>query len=223
MNKRALLALIFFTLIWCGPARAGALDRTGTQPRTNPVSQSMIRVPGVVGLEKATAISTLQQAGLNVSIQTTTKKHAGLECKVVKQTPSPGGMAMYGTTVTVSIYTPEETKCETSSSPWGQNTGTTTWTPLPSTSTQNQPYYPSQGQSTGGFDIQSQPSGGTLPSTTPSGGFTIPQAQPGSVYPQVQPGAVSIPQGGFNLPEQQGQTIQPLTPTPQGTTGVIQR
>ncbi len=42
---------------------AGPLDRTNTQPRTNPTSQSMIRVPGVVGTDLQSAMSSIQQAG----------------------------------------------------------------------------------------------------------------------------------------------------------------
>lgn len=219
-----LSGMIIFLCV--GPLYGGPLDRAGSQPRTNPVTQSMIRVPGVVGMEKATAMSTLQQAGLNVSVKTTEKKYEGMECKVVKQTPGTGGTAMYGTTVTLVIYTPPDVACTTSgTSPWGGQTGTQ----QPFGQQTQQPYYPStqqsypsQGQS-GGFDTQGQPSGGFIPS---SGGFTTPQGTSSGGYtpPQGQGGFNMPQQGGFNPTQENVQGAQPLGPMPgslQSTTGIM--
>ena len=61
--------MILLICLSLGPASAGPLDRT-SEPRTNPVVDDMLRIPGVVGLSKQEAMSTLQQAGLSPIIKT---------------------------------------------------------------------------------------------------------------------------------------------------------
>lgn len=133
-----------------GTLFAGPLDRQNVQPRTNPVTQSMIRVPGVVGQEQASAMMAIQQAGLNVSVLESKvlpkgmEGATGMEGKVVDQKPSAGGMAMYGTTVTVYVWRPVQNGTATeaqsgSSAPsWGSTPSyssqpgfTNTQTPVP--------------------------------------------------------------------------------------------
>lgn len=100
-----MILLMCFSL---GPASAGPLDRT-SEPRTNPVVDDMLRVPGVVGLRKHEAMSTLQQAGLSPIIKTKrtpNNKYKGMEGKVIFQIPYPGGVAMIGSSVTINIYMP---------------------------------------------------------------------------------------------------------------------
>ncbi len=100
--------MILLTCLSLGPALAGPLDRT-SEPRTNPVVDDMLRIPGVVGLSKQEAMSTLQQAGLSPIIKTkrtTNNKHKGMEGKVISQIPYPGGVAMIGSSVTINIYMP---------------------------------------------------------------------------------------------------------------------
>lgn len=91
-------------LAGAGVLTAGPLDRSETQPRSNPTTQNMIRVPGVVGMDKHSALSLVQQAGLNVRLEQSKKKPVGMEGKVVAQMPSPGGVAMYGTTLILYIF-----------------------------------------------------------------------------------------------------------------------
>jgi len=93
---------------------AGPLDRTD-EPRTNPVVNDMLRIPGVVGMNKFEAMSTLQQAGLNPALKTKTAvsaKHKGMECKIISQIPLPGGVAMIGSSVTIYVYMPPGASCE---------------------------------------------------------------------------------------------------------------
>lgn len=91
---------------------AGPLDRTDMGPRVNPATNDMLRVPGVVGMDSQNAMATLQQAGLNPRIHfihRVTKSYAGQEGAVVKQIPLPGGMAMLGSSVTLTVYAPGNT------------------------------------------------------------------------------------------------------------------
>lgn len=100
--------MILLICLSLGPASAGPLDRT-SEPRTNPVVDDMLRIPGVVGLSKQEAMSTLQQAGLSPIIKTKrtlNNKHKGMEGKVIFQIPYPGGVAMIGSSVTINIYMP---------------------------------------------------------------------------------------------------------------------
>ena len=90
---------------------AGPLDRGEMQPRNNPAASSMIRVPGVLGQSERSALEILQRAGLNANtryIRQSTGKYAGRSGMVVKQTPSAGGIAMLGSSVTIMIYKVEE-------------------------------------------------------------------------------------------------------------------
>ncbi len=88
-------------------ALAGPLDRGDVQSRQNPAASSMIRVPGVLGQSERYALETLQRAGLNVKtkyIRQSMKKYVSRNGKVVKQIPSAGGLAMLGSSVSITIY-----------------------------------------------------------------------------------------------------------------------
>jgi len=88
-------------------AWAGPLDRGEMQPRHNPAANSMLRVPGVLGQSERYALEMLQRAGLIVNatyIRKSMDKYAGRNGTVVKQIPSAGGMAMLGSSVTITIY-----------------------------------------------------------------------------------------------------------------------
>lgn len=107
--KRHVIALLLAVFMLGGNAIAGPLDRT-SESRTNPAVDDMLRIPGVVGLSRYDALTTLQQAGLNpvVKIVRDTKsEYEGMEGTVVSQSPNPGGVAMIGSTVSVKIYIPE--------------------------------------------------------------------------------------------------------------------
>jgi hypothetical protein len=116
MKKLTTEILFSCMIIMCvtGVIYAGGLDRQNVQPRTNDATKSMIRVPGVVGQDQAYAMSSLQQAGLSVSVLEAKempkemKGTANMEGKVVSQTPGSGGMAMYGTAVTIYVWKPKE-------------------------------------------------------------------------------------------------------------------
>ena len=88
-------------------AIAGPLDRGDMQTRQNPTSNNMIRVPGVLGQSERYALETLQRAGLNVKtqyIRKTMKKYAGRNGTAVKQIPSAGGLAMLGSSISITVY-----------------------------------------------------------------------------------------------------------------------
>ena len=111
--KRTFLLMVITCLV-CVYSYAGPLDRTD-EPRTNPVVNDMLRIPGVVGMNKFEAMSTLQQAGLNPELKTKTAvstKHKGMECKVISQIPLPGGVAMIGSSITIYVYMPPGASCE---------------------------------------------------------------------------------------------------------------
>lgn len=94
------------------PALAGPLDRQDIEPRRNPAADSMIRVPGVVGMDYQGAMQALQQAGLNPILKTErtpNPRYEGREGTVIQQLPRPGGMAMYGSSVTITYYQPAQT------------------------------------------------------------------------------------------------------------------
>ncbi len=119
MNRQiktiSLIMVICFTCLLCVYSYAGPLDRT-SEPRSNPVVNDMLRVPGVVGMNKFEAMSTLQQAGLNPVIKIKTAvnpKHKGMECQVISQIPLPGGVAMIGSSITICVYMPSGASCET--------------------------------------------------------------------------------------------------------------
>lgn len=205
--KRFATAAIFCAILLL-PARvlfAGALDRGNVAPRSNPVTQSMIRVPGVVGQEQAAAMAAIQQAGLNPSILEAKKipkgmqGAAGMECRVVDQKPSAGGMAMYGTTVTVYVYKPGQCAA-----------GTGSVSGAPSYGAGSTPSYgnPSSGFPSGqsSVPVQMQPmQGGMMGGTQMQGGqgFQVQQ------YYFPDPNA-SAP------PAPQGQPSSPPSPPPQG-------
>lgn len=108
------LMVICFTSLLCVYSYAGPLDRT-SEPRSNPAVNDMLRVPGVVGVNKFEAMSTLQQAGLNPTLKikiAVNSKHKGMECKVISQIPLPGGVAMIGSSVTIYVYMPPGASCD---------------------------------------------------------------------------------------------------------------
>ncbi|HHO75931.1 MAG TPA: PASTA domain-containing protein [Deltaproteobacteria bacterium] len=106
--KRYALALLLVMFMLGGNALAGPLDRM-SEPRTNPAVDDMLRIPGVVGLNRSEALITLQQAGLNPVLKIVRSGNSelqGMEGKVIEQSPNPGGVAMIGSSVTVKLYLP---------------------------------------------------------------------------------------------------------------------
>ncbi len=89
-------------------AQAGPLDREPMEQRYNPAAENMLRIPGVVGMFEQDARDMLQQAGLAVDVRYIKEgnKYAGKEGTVVKQVPSVGGVAMLGSSVTLTVYMP---------------------------------------------------------------------------------------------------------------------
>jgi len=88
-------------------ASAGPLDRGPMQERYNPAAKDMLRVPGVVGSYEQEALGSLQQAGLSVNVKRITKddpKYAGKEGMVINQVPSAGGVAMVGSSISITVY-----------------------------------------------------------------------------------------------------------------------
>jgi hypothetical protein len=112
-NRVGLISVSVFVLLCNSPILvAGPLDRTDMGPRVNPATNDMLRVPGVVGMDSQGAMATLQQAGLNPrlhAIHKTLKKYAGQEGMVIKQLPLAGGMAMLGSSVSITVYVPGNT------------------------------------------------------------------------------------------------------------------
>ena len=103
------LSLIVLLSALGAAAWAGPLDRGSSGPRVNPETNSMLRVPGVVGLDYQSALATLQQAGLTPRlhfIRRPSPRYQGREGQVVGQLPLPGGMAMLGSSVTIRVYQP---------------------------------------------------------------------------------------------------------------------
>jgi hypothetical protein len=204
-----------------GTLFAGPLDRQNVQPRTNPVTHSMIRVPGVVGQEQMPAMAAIQQAGLNPSILEAGEipkdmgGAAGMEGKVVSQTPTAGGMAMYGTTVTLYVWKPNQgaasTGTSTDSYPLSYSTQPTFTNPQTTFPVQQQMM--PQG---GGFGSQMQqpsqpfqvqkyyyPSAPGTPTSTPQGQTSTTPPPPMDPY--------GNPQGGAS---QGGQPMQQMAPSP---------
>lgn len=109
-NSAGLRSMIGLALLCAAsPLLAGPLDRSDTGPRVNPATNNMLRVPGVVGMAYQNALATLQQAGLNPRLHTirrTTRKYGGREGTVVRQLPLAGGMAMLGSSVSITVYAP---------------------------------------------------------------------------------------------------------------------
>jgi len=106
--KNYLIATLLVMFMLGGNALAGPLDRM-SEPRTNPAVDDMLRIPGVVGLSRIEALTTLQQAGLNPMlkiVRSENSKLQGMEGKVIEQDPNPGGVAMIGSSVTVELYLP---------------------------------------------------------------------------------------------------------------------
>jgi hypothetical protein len=207
-------------LLPSGVLLAGALDRGNVAPRSNPVAQSMIRVPGVVGQEQAAAMAAIQQAGLNPSILEAKKipkgmgGAAGMECKVVDQKPSAGGMAMYGTTVTVYVYKPGQCAAGTGGVGGAPSYG------MGSTPSYGNPSgFPSGASS---VPVQMQPMQGGMmggPQMQGGQGFQVQQyyfPDPNASAPQGQTSAP--PQGQPSSPPPPPQTVDPYTgqPVPQG-------
>jgi len=213
-------ACMFIVVLAC-TLFAGPLDRQNVQPRTNPVTQSMIRVPGVVGQEQASAMMAIQQAGLNPSILEAGEipkgmsGAVGMEGKVVSQTPTAGGMAMYGTTVNLYVWKPNQGAASA-----GTSTGSypSSYSPQP-TFTNPQTTVPVQQQMMpqgGGFGSQMQqpsqpfqvqkyyyPDGSGAGTSTPQGQTSTTPPPPMDPYGNPQGG---VPQGS--------QPMQPMAPLP---------
>lgn len=204
-----------------GTLFAGPLDRQNVQPRTNPVTQSMIRVPGVVGQEQTSAMAAIQQAGLNPSILEAGEipkgmsGAAGMEGKVVSQTPTAGGMAMYGTTVTLYVWKPNQDSASpgTSTGSYPSSYSTQPGFSNPQTTVPVQQQMVPQG---GGYGSQMQqpsqpfqvqryyyPDGSGAGTPTPQG--QTPTTQPPPMDPY------GNPQGGTS---QGGQPMQQVAPPP---------
>jgi len=107
----SVFAVSVLLLLTTGSAFCGTLDRGAMQERYNQSAKDMLRVPGVVGSYEQNALSLLQQSGLTVKIKRITKdlpKYAGQEGKVISQAPLSGGIAMIGSTVTITVYKKNE-------------------------------------------------------------------------------------------------------------------
>lgn len=94
-------------LVLAGAAQAGPLDRASTGPRDNPAANSMLRVPGALGQDCNSALATVQAAGLNPMVRYIKEKddrYEGREGLIVAQVPSAGGMAMIGSSVSLTCY-----------------------------------------------------------------------------------------------------------------------
>ena len=99
---------------------AGPLDRT-PEARSNPAVDDMMRIPGVVGQSRSEACMILQQAGLNPEIKLVKRapsQNQAMECKVISQSPLPGGVAMIGSTVEITIYAPKECADQAADGAW---------------------------------------------------------------------------------------------------------
>lgn len=226
----AVTALSCMIIVACaGLLAAGALDRQNVQPRTNSVTQSMVRVPGVVGMEQFTAMGSLQQAGLGVSVLPSKKtpknmKGAeGMEGRVISQTPAAGGLAMYGTTVTIYVNKPKPADPNASSlgagsSSWGTGASSPTYS-NPSNqgqAVQGQQYAPQQGgagmpsQGSSPFQVQqyyypgAAPQDQQPPAQQPADPGAVPQGAPAQDPSQGMP-----PQDPSQQPVQQGQPAAP--------------
>ena len=104
-----LAACIALVLGMSGPAAGGPLDRQEHGQRYNPAADSMLRVPGVIGLSAKYAMAVLQRRGLNPRlefIRKVDKRYQGREGTVIDQLPLGGGVAMYGSSVTITVYEP---------------------------------------------------------------------------------------------------------------------
>lgn len=110
VRKCAACLALLLLLAFPGKGAAGPLDREDPWPRRNRAAYQMLRAPGVIGrtLEDATRI--LQWHGLHPRIETirdVAPEYAGREGTVVRQLPSAGGWAMFGSGVTIELYLPD--------------------------------------------------------------------------------------------------------------------
>jgi hypothetical protein len=165
-------------------ANAGPLDRAPSGARRNPAADNMIRIPGVIGFSFSAAMGILQQAGLSPEIEIMkkeNKKYKGMEGKVVQQVPSPGGVAMIGSSVKVTFYMSAEPK----ESEYG---GSYDPTPYPDRGRGYQQPYPGREE---GYSSPQQ-GGGGYPSPSPGRGGDYSSPYPGGDggggYPSPSPG-----------------------------------
>lgn len=230
MKRIAMAASFCLVLLpFAGALSAGPLDRQNVQQRSNPVTQSMIRVPGVVGQEQAQAMMSIQAVGLNVSVKKAkslpkgVKGAAGMEGRVVEQTPTAGGMAMYGTTVTLSVWKPGQsaagTGTSTGTASWGAGSSPSSYTSQPgypggaAGTTMQQPY--TQGGAMGGVPMQGGQGGQGFQVQQyyyPDGSGAGGQAQQGQPPASQQPAAPPQPMdpyGGQQGAAPQGGQAQP--------------
>lgn len=127
-TRKRWLALGVVLMLEAAVGNAGPLDRGPMQQRNNPATENMLRVPGVVGLYLDEAMAVLQQAGLAVRlvrIMDEDPRYRNREGRVVHQEPGPGGVAMVGATVVITVYKALPANPEEAPERWGEeiNTG----------------------------------------------------------------------------------------------------
>lgn len=178
MSKhRTMLLAIAVLGLWAMCAGAGPLDRYDYEPRRNPAADTMIRVPGVLGMDPQSAMQALQQAGLHPFLKAEKKfnpQYQGREGTVVKQIPGPGGMAILGSSVTITYYAPPSPETPPPPSDDGKPDSGTTPPSSPGGTT-------SGGTSGGGTPPpppSSSPSGTPPPAERPKAVLIAPKAVP---------------------------------------------
>lgn len=121
MTRRSMqLGITVLLILVATISVAGPLDRT-PEARSNPAVDDMMRIPGVVGQSRSEACMILQQAGLNPEIKivkSPPSPNQGMECKVISQSPLPGGVAMIGSTIEITIYAPKECADQAADEAW---------------------------------------------------------------------------------------------------------
>jgi len=228
LELRYRIVFLLACLLASTPLAAGPLDRSDMGPRVNPATNDMLRVPGVVGMDFQSAMATLQQAGLNPRVNKLhgkNKKYAGEEGMVVKQVPSAGGMAMLGSSVSITVYLPGNM----SPGPGYPNGGGAT-PPYPGDGGggYGPPPGGDQGGDEGGYP-GSDGSGGAAGPPSGDGGWGGPSSgygapQPAAPAVSVTPGSAGSPPPPpqWQLPQtasppQGGQSISPTVPVkPEG-------
>ena len=111
MNRQTIIPGLLFCLLAALPAigTASPLDRQDLGRPANPSANDMLRIPGVIGMTYREATATLQQAGLNPRVHVIRHRvtqYTGQEGLVVRQTPTGGGVALLGSSVSIRVYAP---------------------------------------------------------------------------------------------------------------------
>ncbi|MFW6324889.1 MAG: hypothetical protein ACOC0U_07490, partial [Desulfovibrionales bacterium] len=210
--------LMFFAAI---QASAGPLDRD-PGPRYNPAADNMLRVPGVVGYHLHSGLAILQQSGLTPHVKTirsVKKKYKGREGTIVDQTPSGGGVAMLGSSVTVVHYDPNMPEPASNTVQTSPNWGgpSSVGGVMPSHSDTGSPTSSgSSGAGTPTWGAQSE-SGGTW--TGPTQTSTPSETSASAPLPPESEGADTAPedpQGSFSAPPVLSQ-VDPTSDSSQST------